>query len=455
MAGCFKTYDVRGRVDELNEDLAFRIGVAYGEMIRPNRVAVGRDMRLSSPALSSALIAGLEATGVKTYDLGLCGTECVYFACFDGPLDGGIMITASHNPADYNGMKLVGEAGRPLVPSQLRELERRALEERDWPARAERRAETLDISEGYLDLICRLVPPGSVQPFKVLCDGGDGAAGPWVEKLAARYPQLRLELVRGKPDGNFPHGVPNPLLPENRQFTAEAVRRAGADLGVAWDGDFDRCFLFDHRGEFVDSYYLIGLLAEYFLKAEPGAPILYDPRLTWCTIDRVRARGGQPILSQTGHVFLKDKMRETGAVYGGEMSGHHYFRDFGNCDTGMLPWVVLLRLLSDKQKTLAELVAEAQQAYPISGEINRRVDDADFVLEAARREFSPGSVTGHDLDGVSLEFEDWRFNLRKSNTEPLIRLNVESRGSRELVEQKTELLLDFIENCGKLRLQQR
>lgn len=452
MAGCFKTYDIRGRIDsELTEQVAFRVGVAYSRLFRPGKVVVGRDMRLSSPALTKAVTAGLKHGGTEVLDLGLCGTEMVYFATFHGGHDGGIMVTASHNPADYNGMKLVGEKGVPLIPEDLRRLEKTVLgdlQELTYDPRSASHAEGWDPAEDYLDNLCRLVPPDEVGRWKVLCDGGHGAAGPLLKRIQERYPSLELILRREEPDGTFPDGVPNPLLPENRRFTSAEVKASGADIGVAWDGDFDRCFLFDNEGEFVDSYYLIGPLAEFFLKRSPGKPILYDPRLTWCTIDRVQELGGVPTLCQTGHVFFKQAMKATGALYGGEMSGHHYFRDFGNCDSGMLPWLVMLRLLKAKGSDLHSLVARSREKFPISGEINRSVDDADRVLELIRERYRDRALTHDDIDGVSYEFSEWRFNLRKSNTEPLIRLNVESRGSVPLMREKTAEILEFVEQVS-------
>lgn len=448
---CFKTYDIRGQLSELTPALAYRIGLAFCQRFRPKKVAVGRDPRLSGPPLVKGLTLGLQAGGAEVTHLGLCGTEVVYFSCFSPKyeFDAGIMVTASHNPMDYNGMKMVGPNAVPCSGEDVRALEE--MVKQIAPPSAEildaaLEVKEMDLSEDYLSHLCDMVKPESVGRWKVLCDSGNGAAGPWVEKLRTHYPQLTIELVNGEPDGSFPRGVPNPLLPENRNFTASEVVRSGADLGVAWDGDFDRCFLYDNEGNFVDSYYLIGPLAEYCLKQEPGAPVLYDPRLTWCTIESVKKLNGQPLLCRTGHVFLKQMMKETGAVYGGEMSGHHYFKEFGNCDSGMLPWLIILSVLKEKNISLQDLIEEAKRNFPISGEINRTVEDADRVLEKVRSEYQAEAIAASDIDGVSLEFEKWRFNLRKSNTEPLIRLNVESRGDEALVKEKTEELLGLIES---------
>ncbi|MBN1142473.1 MAG: phosphomannomutase, partial [Deltaproteobacteria bacterium] len=342
---CFKAYDIRGRVpEELNEELAWRIGRAYGEWLHPQRVAVGRDVRLSSAALVQALARGLREEGAEVFDLGLCGTEEVYFATFHFRLDGGIMVTASHNPAGYNGMKLVREGSRPISGDSGLAGIRQRVATGDFPpaaALAGRRA--LDHRSAYIDHLLGYVDPSRLKPLKIVANSGNGGAGPVLDRLAERLPFEFIRLQH-QPDGHFPNGVPNPLLPENRAVTAAAVRSHGADFGVAWDGDFDRCFLFDERGEFIEGYYLVGLLAEMFLKKHPGARIIHDPRLTWNTIDLVRSHGGIPVQSKTGHAFIKERMRAEDAVYGGEMSAHHYFRDFAYCDSGMIPWLVTAEL---------------------------------------------------------------------------------------------------------------
>jgi len=440
---CFKTYDVRGRVPgELNAELAYRLGQAFAEVLKPDRVVVGRDMRLSSPELAAAVADGLRSQDVSVYDVGLCGTEEVYFATFARGLGGGIMVTASHNPADYNGMKLVGPLARPIDSEQLGRMESLVRQSRA-PLALKGGSEPLDCRDEYLDLMAGLVPPDSIRGIKVLGNAGNGSIGPLLQRIQERY-GMDLEVIQREPDGTFPHGVPNPLLPENRGLTSQAVQKAGAQLGVAWDGDFDRCFFFDERGEFVESYYLIALFAAHFLRQQPGGRILYDPRLTWSTEELVTELGGQPTICRTGHVFFKQALRDQGGIYGGEMSGHHYFSNFGCCDTGVVPWLLLMSRLAEGQP-LSALVAERQSRYPISGEINRAVEDQPAALARVRARFADRALGESTLDGISMEFPEWRFNLRPSNTEPLIRLNVESRGLPDLVAEKVDEILGLVD----------
>lgn len=444
---CFKAYDIRGRVpDELNEDVAARIGQACATFLRagsttPGPVVVGEDMRLSSPALADALARGLNAGGADVLRIGMCGTEEVYFATSHLGAAGGIMVTASHNPADWNGMKLVREGSRPISgDTGLNEI--RALAEAGvFPAVAARGTSSMAAPFGaYLDHLLTYVDPRALRPLKVVVNAGNGGAGHVIDGLESRLPFTFIKLQH-EPDGTFPHGVPNPLLPGNRQITSEAVRAHGADLGVAWDGDFDRCFLFDERGEFIEGYYIVGLLAQAMLALKPGSRIIHDPRLTWNTIDVVRRHGGIPVQSKTGHAFIKERMRAEDAVYGGEMSAHHYFRDFAYCDSGMIPWLLVAGILSTTGKPLSSLVSERIAAFPCSGEINRQVADPRAVLRRVREIYAPRALSLDETDGVSFEFADWRFNLRLSNTEPLIRLNVESRGDVGVMEERTRELL--------------
>ncbi len=440
---CFKTYDVRGRVpSELNPELAFRLGQAFAEVVKPDRVAVGRDMRLSSPELAAAVADGLRSQDVSVFDLGLCGTEEVYFATFARGLGGGIMVTASHNPADYNGMKLVGPMARPIDSDQLGRMESLVRESRQ-PLVLKGGTQPLDCRDEYLDLMCGIVSPDAIRGLKILGNAGNGSIGPLLKRLQERY-QFDMEVIQGEPDGTFPHGVPNPLLPENRGLTSEAVKKAQANLGVAWEGDFDRCFFFDEQGEFVESYYLIALFAAHFLRLQPGGTILYDPRLTWSTEELVTELGGRPTICRTGHVFFKQALRDLGGVYGGEMSGHHYFSNFGCCDTGVVPWLLLMSRLAEGEP-LGALVAERRARYPISGEINRKVEDQPAALARVRARFAGQAERESSLDGVSMEFPEWRFNLRSSNTEPLIRLNVESRGLPDLVAEKVDEILSLVD----------
>ena len=444
----FKAYDIRGRIpDELNEELAYDIGRAYAAFVKPRAVAVGRDIRLTSGSLAAALSRGLTDCGCDVRDIGLCGTEGVYFATFAYELDGGIMVTASHNPPDYNGMKLVREQSRP-ISADTGLLEMRALiDTRSLPARAASPGRVRPLATGakYLEHLLSYVDPKKLKPLKVVVNAGNGGAGLIIDAIESHLP-FEFVKIQHQPDGTFPNGVPNPLLEENQAVTARAVRNAQADLGLAWDGDYDRCFFFDHEGRFIDGYYLVGLLAEVFLQREPAARIVHDPRVTWNTLEIVRRLGGEPVLCKSGHAFIKQKMREVDAVYGGEMSAHHYFRRFAYCDSGMIPWLVVLAVIGERGESLAELVNERIRLFPVSGEINRRLPDTRAVLKRAQEHYQSSAVAVDFTDGLSMEFAQWRFNLRGSNTEPLVRLNVESRGSEALVKEKTAEILRLIES---------
>ena len=443
---CFKAYDVRGRVpDQLNEDIARRIGRAYAEVIKPRQVVVGHDIRLTSQAIKAAVTQGLQEQGVDVYDIGQCGTEEIYFATSHAGMDGGIAVTASHNPKDYNGMKFVREDSRP-ISSDTGLLDIKALAERDEFTAAPQAGQLhpLDTDKAYVEHLLSYVDTAGLKPLKIVVDAGNGGAGRVVDLLE---PHLPFEFIKlhHEPDGNFPNGVPNPLLPENRTAAIAAVREHGADLGIGWDGDFDRCFFFDETGEFVEGYYLVGLLAEAFLTREPGVRIVHDPRLVWNTVDIIESLGGEAVQSKCGHAFIKEVMRAQNAAYGGEMSAHHYFRDFAYCDSGMIPWLLVTGLISTRGQTLSAMVNERVSAYPCSGEINRTIADPAAVLARVEEAFS-GQVQAIDrIDGLSMVCDDWRFNLRMSNTEPVVRLNVESRGDRGLMEAKTAELLALIE----------
>ena len=433
---CFKAYDIRGRLgSELNADIARRIGRAFAQTLKARRVVVGRDCRASSAELMAAVIDGLLAAGVEVCDLGLCGTEEMYFATSHLNACGGIEVTASHNPMDYNGLKMVGAGSAPLDPQTVMPAIRALAESGAFAPRKAggRIVQAQAVRDAYVQRVLSFVDVGALRPLTILVNAGNGAAGPTFDAiaaaLAAQGAPLRFIRMHHEPDGRFPNGIPNPLLPENQPMTAEAVIAAGADLGVAWDGDFDRCFFFDHQGQFVPGEYVVGLLAQVFLAKEPGATIVHDPRVVWNTEAVVAAAGGRTHASRTGHAFLKQALRDTGAVYGGEMSAHHYFRDFMACDSGMIPWLLLVELMGRSGQSLGGLLAQARAAFPSSGEINFRVQDAAATVAKVEQALAAEAVRIDRLDGLSMQFDQWRLNLRSSNTEPLLRLNVETRGN--------------------------
>lgn len=443
---CFKAYDARGKVpDELNEDIAYRIGRAYAEFIKPDQVAVGRDIRLSSESLFNALCKGLNDSGVDVLDLGLCGTEQVYFAAFHCQLGGGIMITASHNPVDYNGLKFVREHAKPLSgDSGLRDIQQLAEAGVFSETGRTGSIKPLDLSEDYVrHLLGYLSNIDDLKPLKIVTNPGNGVAGPVIDLLEAHLP-FEFIKIQHEPDGSFPNGIPNPLLPEGRGSTIEAIKAHGADLGVAWDGDFDRCFLFDHEGRFIEGYYIVGLLGAQLLASHPGEKIVHDPRLTWNTRELIAKAGGEAVQSKAGHAFIKETMRAVDGIYGGEMSAHHYFRDFGYCDSGMIPWLLLCEMISKQGKSLAQLVDERIALFPCSGEINVQVTDSDAMISKVYDHYSGSPHEVDRMDGLGMDFGHWRFNLRASNTEPLLRMNVESRGDEALMQQKRDEILAMI-----------
>ncbi|KAB8317111.1 phosphomannomutase/phosphoglucomutase [Tolypothrix campylonemoides VB511288] len=432
----FKAYDIRGRVpDELDDDLAARIGFAASAQMGPGPVVLGRDVRLSSPALQAALSEGFHAAGRRVVDIGLCGTEEVYFQTDHLRAAGGIMVTASHNPMDFNGMKLVRDGARPISgDSGLHRIRDDALA-MARPTRVS--GETVQMPEegAYVRHLLGYVDAARLRPLRIVVNAGNGAAGLVVDRLAGSLP---FEFVRlqHEPDGTFPNGIPNPLLPECRDATACAVREAGADFGIAWDGDFDRCFFFDGDGRFIEGYYIVGLLAQALLARHPGGRVVHDPRLVWNTRELVEEAGGVPVQSKTGHAFIKERMRAEDAVYGGEMSAHHYFREFAYCDSGMIPWLLVAGLVSSTGRPLAELVDERMRRFPCSGEINFTVSDPRRAMASVQARFAALAPAIDTTDGVSADFGEWRMNLRMSNTEPLLRLNIESRGNAALVEER-------------------
>lgn len=445
----FKAYDIRGELDtQLTPDFAEGVGRAFVQFLGAKSVVVGGDIRLSTPELKAAFARGCQALGADVIDIGLCGTEEVYFATSALGVDGGCMVTASHNPINYNGMKLVRKESRPISGATgLADI--KALAQAGVAASPHQgRLKTLDHSAPYIAHLMSYVDPAALPASTLLLNAGNGAAGPTVDRLEAAFraagSAVRFEKMFNTPDGTFPNGIPNPLLHDQQPVTGAAVRAAGADFGVAFDGDFDRCFFWDHEGTFIEGYYVVGMLAEAFLQQSPGARIVYDPRLTWNTEELVAGLGGAAIPSQSGHAFIKETMRQEDAIYGGEMSAHHYFKSFAYCDSGMIPWLTVLDLLARKQTSLAALVSERMARYPSPGEINSSVADADEAIARVRAHYLPSARAESTLDGLSLEFDSWRFNLRKSNTEPVVRLNLETRGDAELMKAKTDELLAMI-----------
>ncbi len=445
----FKAYDIRGQIPtQINADICYRIGNATAAFLGADAVVVGRDMRLTSREFSNAVIKGLTDAGVDVYDIGLCGTEMVYFATAFTNASGGIMVTASHNPADYNGLKIVRQEARPIsADTGLADIRRIAESDERTIADQPGEVRSPDLFGDYITHMLSYVDADSLKPLKLLVNAGNGCAGIAVDGLEQHLP-FEFIKMHHEPDGNFPNGIPNPMLLENQSVTADAVLAHDADMGIAWDGDFDRCFLFDEKGSFIEGYYIVGLLAESLLKNHPGAKIVHDPRLTWNTLDIVAEGGGEAVQSKSGHSFIKETMRDVDAVYGGEMSAHHYFRDFSYADSGMIPWLLVAELVSSTGKPLSELIGDRIARYPTSGEINRQVSDAANALQAIRDRYAGEADAVDETDGISLEFSDWRFNLRASNTEPVIRLNVESRADEGLVRAKVEEILAFLETKG-------
>ena len=443
----FKAYDVRGVYPtEVNEELAYRVGRIFSAMFAAETVVVGHDIRLSGRAIVDALTEGLRHGGTKVIDIGQCGTEMIYFATAHLEADGGIMVTASHNPKEYNGMKLVRKGARPISgDTGLKEIGEMAVASNFVHAQVAGKTlgelEKVDIVPAYIEHLLTYVDKEALKPMKIVANPGNGGAGPIMKELAKHLP-FEFVSIFDEPDGSFPNGVPNPILMPNREATAKVVRETGADLGIAWDGDFDRCFLFDENAEFIEGYYIVGLLAEVFLLKEPGAKIMYDPRLTWNTEAILERDGGVPVRCKSGHAFMKECMRQNEVLYGGEMSAHHYFRDFSYCDSGMIPWLLVAELMCRSGKKLSELVGARVDMFPCSGEINRKVDDSPAILKALEEKYADGEQD--KMDGLSVAYADWRFNVRTSNTEPVMRLNVETKGDKELLAAKTAEILEII-----------
>ncbi|WP_260294848.1 phosphomannomutase CpsG [Sedimenticola hydrogenitrophicus] len=452
---CFKAYDIRGQLGtSLDEDIAYRIGRAYADYIKPRRVVVGGDMRLSTASLKRALSNGLRDAGVTVLDIGLCGTEEIYFATSHLATDGGIVVTASHNPKDYNGMKLVREESKPISgDTGLKEIEALVRKNRFAEVDVRKRGAYQEIStrEAYVDHLMGYITAEAIRPLKLVVNAGNGVAGLCIDVIEQRFTSLGIPItfhkIHHQPDGTFPHGIPNPLLEENRQDTIDAVVQHQADFGIAWDGDFDRCFLFDEQGRFIEGYYIVGLLAEAFLVKNPGSRIIHDPRLIWNTLDIVKQQGGEAIQSKTGHAFIKERMRQEDAVYGGEMSAHHYFRDFFYCDSGMIPWLLIAELVSRKQQPLSVLVDDRIALYPSPGEINSQIAEPVAAIARVLAHYQDEALSVDHTDGISVEMADWRFNLRSSNTEPVVRLNLETRGDAGLMREKCAEVLSLLRSA--------
>lgn len=447
---CFKAYDIRGRVpDELNVDLVYKIGIAYAIEVNATKVVIGYDARLESPEIVDALIKGLNSQNVEVLNLGLCGTEEVYFHTFnmeEKGVDGGIMVTASHNPKGYNGLKMVSKGARPISGDcGLKRIHDRVISmDSCTPLAQSHSVEKHDKIE-YIQHLISYVNKDVLKPLKIVVNPGNGTAGLALKKLEKHLP-FKFIYLHENVDGNFPNGIPNPLLKDNRSSTQKAVREHNADFGIAWDGDFDRCFFFDENARFIEGYYIVGLLAQAFLKKNRGATVIHDPRLIWNTIDIANTLGGKAIQSKTGHSFIKQIMREQDAVYGGEMSAHHYFKDFAYCDSGMIPWLLVAELMCVKNTSLSKMVDDGIAAYPCSGEINYKVSNTDEVLKNIHQYFAPSNPIIDTHDGLSMSFDNWRFNVRASNTEPLLRLNIEARSNPELVQEKITELESLIKN---------
>lgn len=448
---CFKAYDIRGKLGtELNVEIAYKIGRAYGQIYQPKTVVVGCDIRLSSEDLKQATIKGLNDAGVDVLDLGMTGTEEVYFGAFHLDVQGGIEITASHNPMDYNGMKLVRENARPIgADSGLKEIRLLAESGNFNEVITKGTTKKYNILPEYIDHLMSYIDPSKIRPLKLVMNAGNGAAGHVVDAIEAKFKQLNMPVefvkIHNDADGTFPNGIPNPILVENRDSTRNAVIEHHADMGIAWDGDFDRCFLFDEKGQFIEGYYIVGLLAQAFLLKQSGEKIVHDPRLVWNTFDVIEQYQGEAIQSKSGHSYIKEKMREHNAVYGGEMSAHHYFRDFSYCDSGMIPWLLAISVLSETQQTLSSLVEDMIEKFPCSGEINFKVTDTQATIQKIFDHFADQNPAIDETDGISLNFGAWRLNVRASNTEPLLRLNIESRK-----DQNPQPIQDYVDELTQL-----
>ena len=471
---CFKSTDIRGKVpSQLNGDVAYRVGRAYVDFLNSEittsnhsssnalsktqassklkTIVVGHDVRLTSPELSKSLMKGLTDAGANVVFVGLCGTEEIYFYTFDNQFDGGICVTASHNPIDFNGMKFVREKAKPISRDNgLTDIQCIA-EMGDFREPVSKGGiEQKCLRQSYIEHLLTYINPTVLKPLKIVCNAGNGGAGEIIDSLE---PYLPFEFIKihHEPDGNFPNGLPNPLLKDKRQDTIDAVKRYGADFGVAWDGDFDRCFFVDETGRFIEGYYIVGLLAKAFLVKCPGEKIVHDPRLVWNTQAIAKEFGGETIQSKAGHSFIKAIMRENDAVYGGEMSAHHYFRDFEYCDNGMIPWLLIAELVCFREQSLSSMVEYRMSCFPCSGEINNSVENTDYVLKAVEEYYKDACIQTIYDDGLTMIFDQWRFNLRPSSSEPVIRFNLETEANEDLMDQKTAELDGLIKRFGEIQ----
>jgi len=449
---CFKAYDIRGEIGvNINEGIAYRIGRAVAQHFGAKSVVIGFDARETSPAFAAAASRGARDAGADVLDIGMAGTEEMYWAVTEFSACAGIEVTASHNPINYNGMKIVKSQSRPLDDADDFQLIKALAGSQDWSSGAEIGKEldrSAEARRAYVDRVLSFVDVKALRPLKIVVNSGNGAAGPTFDALADRLTQLGapFEFIRvhHAPDATFPNGIPNPLLPENHAATVDVVKAEKADFGVAFDGDFDRCFFFDEAGQFVPGEYVVGLLASIFLEKEAGAKIVHDPRVIWNTQDIVAQKSGIAVQSKTGHAFIKQTMRSHEAVYGGEMSAHHYFRDFAYCDSGMIPWLLIAELVSRSGRSLGDWVKDRFAAFPSSGEMNFKVADAGAAIEKVLSAYRADALAIDETDGVSLAFDGWRFNLRRSNTEPLVRLNVEGKGTADALTGYVSTIADVL-----------
>ena len=450
---CFKAYDIRGEINvNIDEDVAYRVGRAVAQHFGAKTIVIGFDARETSPAFAQAAAQGVKDAGADVLDIGLAGTEEMYWAVSEFGACAGIEVTASHNPINYNGIKIVKSGSRPLDDASDFQVIKSLAEAADWTT-ADHIGQSLDYAKearkAYVDQVLSFLDLAALTPLKIVVNSGNGAAGPTFDAIADRLKEqgapLAFTLVHHTPDHTFPNGIPNPLLPKNHAATGDVVKEVGADFGIAFDGDFDRCFFFDEHGVFVPGEYVVGLLASIFLEKEAGAKIVHDPRVIWNTQDIVAEKGGTAIQSKTGHAFIKQIMRDTQAVYGGEMSAHHYFRDFAYCDSGMIPWVLVAELVSRSGRSLGDWVKDRFTAFPSSGETNFTVEDANEAIENVSSFYKDQAISIDETDGLSFNFDNWRFNLRKSNTEPLVRLNVESKAGGMALD---EIVTDIANRLG-------